>query len=528
MPARIIALGIDAANPDLIRDWAADGTLPVLQSLLQRGRHGTVRGLDGFFVGSTWPSFYTARNPARHGFHYTVQLRRGSYNLIEPATDGVVRQPPFWRALQSAGLSTAILDVPLVPLDPSNGGVHVIEWGGHDAIYGLASEPPELAQEILAHEGRHPQPSDCDAAHRDADAYRAFVGTLESGAAARAAWTRRLLSRSHWDLLLNVFSESHCVGHQAWHLHDSSHPAHDPAFVIANGDPLRRVYRAIDSAIGEIISGAGDATIVVFSCHGMACWYGAHFLLRDILVRLGVTQPDAERHRASRIASLAQRGWHLLPASVRFRTRRFVRPAEPAATVRRVSGSDIASRCFPVGNGLAVSGIRLNLRGREPAGVVEPGVERDALEAELERELLAVIDDRTGAPLIKAVRRTRDLYQGEYLDDLPDLLVEWSDATPTGSTSVGNGASALVTARSPRIGTVERRNEYGRTGEHRRDGFVVAAGPGIAPGLLSASVSVMDLAPTLAAMLGVALEHADGRPVPELLDVSISRDLVRR
>ncbi|HET6680691.1 MAG TPA: alkaline phosphatase family protein [Gemmatimonadaceae bacterium] len=517
VPAPIIALGIDAANPDLIRGWADDGTLPVLRSLMQRGRYGTVRGLDGFFVGSTWPSFYTARTPARHGFHYTVQLRRGSYDLFNPADRGVVSQPPFWRALQEAGFATTILDVPLVALDMARGGTHLIEWGGHDALYGLASTPPELALDILAHEGRHPQPPNCDAVHRDADSYRALVDALESGAAARGAWTRRLLSRAHQGLLLNVFSEAHCIGHQAWHLHDTSHPAHDPAWVAAHGDPVRRVYRAIDAAIGDIIAEANGATIVVFSCHGMGYWYGAHFLLRDILVRLGVTRPDPEPSRGARAASLARRGWRTLPASVRGAARRLLREPEQAPAKQRVRASDAASRCFPIGNGLAVSGVRINLRGREPDGIVEPGAERDALESLIERELLAVIDDRTGAPLVRSVRRTRDLYDGEFVDDLPDLLIEWSDATPTGSTTVGGGASATVRAHSPRIGTVERRNDYGRTGEHRRDGIIIAAGPGIAPGPLLEPVSVLDLAPTLCAMLGVTLEHADGRPAPALL-----------
>lgn len=519
MPARLIAIGIDAGNPELIRAWAEDGTLPVLGDLIRRGGSGTVRSLDGFFVGSTWPSFYTACSPARHGFHYLVQVRPGTYELYHPWVEGMVSGEPFWRALSRAGKRVAVLDVPLVPLDGTVNGIHLVEWGGHDAVGGFATHPADVGQEILAHHGAHPQPPNCDRIDRSAPGYEEFVSRLERGAAARAAWTRRLLRLEPWDLLLQVFSESHCVGHQAWHLHDPDHPAHDPELAARLGDPLRRVYRAIDAAIGEVLEDAGDSTVAVFSCHGMSHWHGTHLLLREILVRLGVTAPEppAPPEPALRRAIRAA-----LPGPVRRGVKRLLgRGAETpargmpdlAAEWRgRIPAADIASRCFPQMNGLAVSGIRMNLRGREPAGLVEPGREREALEAELERELLAIVDERTGRHLIRAVRRTRELHAGPRLDALPDLLVEWNDADPMGSTVTG-GRGATVRARSPRIGTVEGTNRYGRTGEHRVEGFFVAAGPGVAPGRLDAPISVMDLAPTFAALLGVRLENVDGRAV---------------
>ena len=119
-------------------------------------------------------------------------------------------------------------------------------------------------------------------------------------------------------------------------------------------------------------------------------------------------------------------------------------------------------------------------------------------------------------PLIRAVRRSRELYQGKAGDGLPDLLVEWDEAAATGNTAVGGGAGAVLRARSPRIGVVEGVNRYARTGEHRREGFLIATGPGITPGTLASPVSLMDLAPTFAAVLGVTLAGVDGRVVAEI------------
>ncbi|MGH7621217.1 MAG: alkaline phosphatase family protein, partial [Gemmatimonadaceae bacterium] len=71
---RLLVIGIDAASPELLDEWIAEGTLPNFAALRARGVSARTRGLDGFFVGSTWPSLYTGTNPAQHGFHYQMQL----------------------------------------------------------------------------------------------------------------------------------------------------------------------------------------------------------------------------------------------------------------------------------------------------------------------------------------------------------------------------------------------------------------------------------------------------------------------
>jgi predicted AlkP superfamily phosphohydrolase/phosphomutase len=133
---------------------------------------------------------------------------------------------------------------------------------------------------------------------------------------------------------------------------------------------------------------------------------------------------------------------------------------------------------------------------------------------------LSIVDERTNRPLVRRVIRTADLYNGERLDHLPDLLVEWNDKVPTGSTAVGKGAGAMVHARSPKIGVIEGMNHYGRTGEHRSEGLFIAAGPGVRPGVLEREISILDFAPTFTKLLGVEMPGCDGRPVNELLQNS--------
>ncbi|HVT39645.1 MAG TPA: alkaline phosphatase family protein [Gemmatimonadaceae bacterium] len=527
-PSKVVVLGIDAASPALLKQWAADGTMPNIRSVMQRGLVADTLSVEGFFIGSTWPSLYTGTTPARHGLHYLVQLVPGTYRLERPADGRLIDGEPFWTAISRAGHRVAVLDVPLTRADTSLNGIQVVEWGGHDALYGFHAWPADLERTIRASFGDYPPGSSCDADRRSAVDYRTFADSLISGVRAKARLTRHFLAQGNWDLFVQVFTEAHCAGHQCWHLHDTRHPAHDLATVAVTGDPLRRVYAAIDTAIGEVLEDAGDALVVIVAAHGMSHWYGAHFLLRDILFRLGAARPAPEPApppaslRSAAIAG-ARWTWRRLPPSLRAALsplrQRLSRDTDPGERQQTIGVDEDASRCFVLDNGLAVGGIRLNLAGREPRGVLHPGADADAFCDWLSRELLAIVDERTGTPLVRRVLRTADLYQGPHLDRLPDLLVDWSDEVPSGSTELAGGIGATVRVRSSAVGVVEGANDFGRSGEHRRGGLLVVAGPGVRAGQLNRVISILDIAPTLAAALGVHLPNCDGHPLPELADV---------
>ena len=190
-----------------------------------------------------------------------------------------------------------------------------------------------------------------------------------------------------------------------------------------------------------------------------------------------------------------------------------------------VSRLDAASsKVFLTDNGFPHSGLRLNRRGREPAGLLGDGAELENFCAELTRSLLDLRYADTDAPVVDAVKRTRDLYVGEYLDQLPDLIVEWNESRMLGSAGCGNPAGSHVAIRSAAIGVVEGINTYCRTGDHRREGMFIALGPRIEPGRLTRTASIMDFAPTFCTFLGAPLLDTDGQPIAEIIAAGQERD----
>jgi hypothetical protein len=97
------------------------------------------------------------------------------------------------------------------------------------------------------------------------------------------------------------------------------------------------------------------------------------------------------------------------------------------------------------------------------------------------------------------------------------VLVEWHDESPVGSTLLAEGRGSVIRVSSPKIGTVETVNGYGRTGEHRSDGLLIAAGPGITPGERDSPLSLLDVAPTITASLGTTMTVGEGTAAADLV-----------
>jgi predicted AlkP superfamily phosphohydrolase/phosphomutase len=491
---KVLVIGLDGAEKDLILSWAESGRLPTFRRLVEAGAWGPMRGPLGMHAASAWHSLFTAVSPARNGRHADRQIRSGTYEMYRFAPTDVKREA-FWNVLSRAQRRVAVVDVPYVALSKNFDGIHVVDWTTHAADTGFVTWPPHLARQLREQFGMDPVGL-CDHKQmRTADDFAAFRDALAARVQMKVAASRHLLRHHPWDLFMTVFGESHCIGHRCWHLHDASHPRYDAAIAGAIGDPLLAVYRALDDAIGQLLDAVGSSTTVLVVCsHGMGPNYTGAHLLGEILARLGHRPPPSQTGAIWRVM---QWSWRQLPLPLR---RRLI-PLQQAAVDVVWPALEGGCDCYDVPNGEVYGAIRINLAGREPQGKVQPGKEYEDFCETLARDLCAVVNADTGQPAVRRVLRTSEIYTGPYLDHLPDLLVEWS------------GDALLSVVHSPKTGTIRIVLPGERTGHHRPQGFFVAVGPGIQPQRVGESVSVMDVGPTIAALLGVELPDVDGRPI---------------
>ena len=142
---------------------------------------------------------------------------------------------------------------------------------------------------------------------------------------------------------------------------------------------------------------------------------------------------------------------------------------------------------------LGLSGIFINLKGREGAGLVNKGDEYQKLCAELKEKLTSLQDKRNGIRPIRRMVRSEEVMKGPYVSEAPDLFVNYQ----SGYRVSWNSAIGKPT------NDVFEDNTRSWSGDHSID-------PDLVPGIFfsnwilkNESPSIADIAPTVLNLFGL-------------------------
>jgi predicted AlkP superfamily phosphohydrolase/phosphomutase len=258
------------------------------------------------------------------------------------------------------------------------------------------------------------------------------------------------LDRLREGSLVCVFDATDRIQHMFWRYLDGR-------AAVNGANPIEELYEKNDALVGEIVRKLRpDDVLLVVSDHGFTSF------------RRGVNLN----------AWLQANGYLKLKEGA----------DGSAEWLRDVDWSE--TRAYALG----LTGLFLNLRGREGAGVVEPGEEAARLKADLVEQLRRLRDEDSGTPAVHDVFDTGQVYSGPYQSNAPDLLVGYNE----GYRVSWDCATGVVS------GPIFEDNEKAWSGDHCVDPRLV---PGVLFGThkISASdPSLMDIAPTALRLIGIA------------------------
>jgi predicted AlkP superfamily phosphohydrolase/phosphomutase len=499
--AKVAIIGLDGADWHLLSPWIRNGDLPTLAKLVSEGTTGKLRSTIRPESSVAWSSFSTGVNPGQHGvFGFVEQVAKGySFKL---ASGSSVRVRRFWDLLGDQGLKVGILNVPFTyPPSPVNGFmVTGMLTPGTDVAF---TYPKELQQRLLNRFENYLLDAG-DAAEDKA----ALVDHVRASTHQQREAALFLLQEQPWDCFAMVFTGPDRLQHFLWADMDSEHPLHDPETAHRFGQTLLEHYQALDTAIAEILEHLPANTLVLFmSDHGFnGC--ARRFYVNRWLRNHGWLELRETSHWRSGLASLFLRlgavGWLR-------RLKRTIFPTQWSSTDLR---SAMFSRAFDWPRTRAYfgldGGLRINLRGREPEGIVSPA-EYNRLRRELCQALLAVTDPETEQPPLSNVFLREELYQGRFADRAPDLILEPRRDDPTPAYNVVLDGSLRADEATPFGSSLPY------SGNHTLDGIFCAWGKDVVRGGRIQNAQIVDLAPTVLAALGVAVpDYMDGRVLSEI------------
>jgi predicted AlkP superfamily phosphohydrolase/phosphomutase len=503
--SQLLLIGLDAADPFLTEQWMDKGILPNLAMLKNAGTYGRLATSARHLAGSPWPSFYTGLPPSHHGIYHDFQWYHERMEFCRPTYDWLPVSP-FWRHLNS-DVAVISYDVPMIPRCTAFRGLEISGWASHDKLGPPDSYPPQLINEIEDRFGRWAIPEEDygPSSIDDLLELRRYLLENTQHSARLASW----LLRRPWNLAIVVFSALHRGGHRLWDRSSVKGAIpKDRGIIFDRG--LQDLYVACDKAVGKLIARAPGATVIVFSLHGMMANTSRVDLLDEMIGRvLGEKEPVPRR------AGLFRRIGETLPLELRRALTKRVptRLHNRLMTMWSTGGINWEkTEAFTLRADLQ-GYIRVNLKGREPKGIVSPDSSCEQLCNRIAEGLLTFHDASTGEPIVDEVCRVDRLYEdGTRRERLPDLIVLWKD-TP---------AALHKAVESPNYGRISwktpGRMPNGRSGNHRPEGFFLVHGKGIAAGAqLENSANILDIAPTVLHLLGAhtSLTLA-GKLIPEL------------
>jgi predicted AlkP superfamily phosphohydrolase/phosphomutase len=442
-----MVIGLDCAAPQLVFDRWRD-ELPTLGALIRDGRWGILRSCDPPITVPAWSVMTSSRNPGALGFYGFRNRRDRSYDQLALADSRAVRVPRVWDLLSMRGRPVVVLGVPQTyPVSRVN-GVMVSCFLTPDTRTSQYTYPAELKGEVEALVGRYMV---------DVEEFRTerkdwLLEQLEEMTEKRFRLASHLAATRPWDLFFMVEMGTDRVHHAFWRFSDPEHRLYEPGH--RHEHAIRDYYRALDAKLAGLVAQVddGDTTILVVSDHGAKRMDGG-ICVNDWLRREGY----------------------------------LVLKTEPAGPTRLIPELVDWERTVAWGEGGYYCRLFLNVKGREPLGVVEPG-DYERVREELKAGLEA-LGDEAGRPIGTVAHRPEDLYP-ERRNIAPDLLVYFGDLSWRSVGQVGTGSVHVF------------ENDTGPDdANHAHDGLYILRSPGVAAGR-GDERDLRDVAPTILELLG--------------------------
>ncbi len=280
-----------------------------------------------------------------------------------------------------------------------------------------------------------------------------------------------LMTKYDWNLFLTQW---HCIDHTShtiWGGIDAKHPDYDPAEASRYWDILQRAYRVADGMVGKLMKLAGEDTLItIVSDHGHTGCYGS-VNISKALVKEGLlyTKSDGETGEVTvdwtKTRAYPQTQWH----------------------------------------------IYVNLKGRDPQGIVNPGSDYEKVQESVIEALYSLRDPKTNEhPIALAVKREDASGLGLYGERIGDVVF----AVKQGYNSK-NRLSKDTTIYEPADRLLhELTSRHGCLLATYKDmhAVLIMAGPNVKKGYVrTRPVRLVDFAPTVAHLMGIPTpEQSDG------------------
>jgi predicted AlkP superfamily phosphohydrolase/phosphomutase len=503
----IAILQFDGASRMHLDRMLAAGDLPVLAGLRSRGTWLQLDTPAVHFEGAAAYSLSTGVDLGRHGLYYpwlwSAAEQRVRFFDDLPAPEAV------WERIGRSERRSLVIDPYEMRAPQTMNGLFLTGWQFKNRVVLRTRSVPSAMQRVLERELGPPPIGEEVYGRPDVSSLRRLRNSLLAAPARGADVLETLLKREYFDLIWISLSAAHLAGHRFFDIARFAEELELPRYSELT-TALRDIYRAVDEALGRIVSALPkEADVVLTSPTGMGPNNSRSHLLPAMLHAV-LTEGGHVNNRTR-----GGEGWSLwqvraaVPTNIRAWVAQMIPDRLALELTARLELRGVQwdrTKAFMMPSDDA-GYVRVNLRGRERDGIVEPH-DMEPLLDQITKGLLS-FRNHDGSSTIRKIWRVSELgYAGPYQNDLPDLVVQWNDQVVTPLMGVRSAQFGEIS--SPGWGT-------GRTGCHTGDAWALVV-PGSSKLHMPATrPHIVDIVATVCAVLGVDRDGLCGEPLLEPL-----------
>jgi len=501
----IAILQFDSTSLMHLESMLEEGNLPTLARLRSRGTWLDLETPASHFEGAAAYSLYTGIGVANHGLYYpwlwSPTEQRVRFFEDFPAPEAV------WERVGRAGLRSLIIDPYEMRPPKAMNGIFLSGWQFKNRVVLTSrSVPSHMHRKLIREFGRPPLGEEVYG-RPSAPELVTLKNNLVVAPLRGAEAIEGILKREHFDLIWISLSSAHLGGHRFL---DVTRYAEEIDLNRYGNlrTSLQDIYMAVDQAMARIMASLPPGTdVIILSPSGMGPNTSRSHLLPGMLEAVLTENPIKRKERQASSGGSLWRVRSMVPTSLRALIARAMpdRWANELAARLELWGLDWnRTKGFMLPND-DIGYVRLNLRGRERDGVVEPEQAAKTLNCIIAG--LQTFQNEDGSPAIQRIDRVSDLgLIGSCTHLLPDLLVHWNERL----------VSPLAGVSSNKFGRIASSGwGTGRTGCHNGDSWALLV-PGSSKLKTPAKPShIIDIVTTICEVLGVESQGLAGQSLLE-------------
>src|ERR1051325_353851 len=213
---KVVIIGLDGATLRVLLPWIEARLLPSLQRLMERGSWGTLESIVPAITPPAWTSFFTGRNPGKHGIFNFTASDPGQREDLRLVSTRDICCDTLWDMLGSEGKRVGVMNVPMsYPVRKVNG--FMISCMYTPRSVGVSTHPQEMAAELGAYQTSERLRIKVPPNHRKYKTQAlAYLDEIARVTDLHSNTALRLMKSKSWDVFAVVFMTLDRMQHFFW------------------------------------------------------------------------------------------------------------------------------------------------------------------------------------------------------------------------------------------------------------------------------------------------------------------------